>query len=102
MKNILIPAIVQNDKTKKVLMLGYMNREALKKTQESGFVWFWSRTRKKLWKKGETSGNILKVKNIYKDCDNDAFLILVNPEGPTCHTGNCSCFFSKGELYESR
>lgn len=73
-------------------MLGYMDRDALARTKKTGWVWFWSRTRKKLWKKGETSGNMLRVKKIYRDCDNDTLLVRVEPLGPTCHTGSTSCF----------
>lgn len=88
----LIPAIIQNEKTNQVLMLGYMDEEALGLTIKTGWVWFWSRSRKKLWKKGETSGNVLKVIKILDDCDTDALLIQVTPFGPTCHTGSISCF----------
>ncbi|HHV80814.1 TPA: bifunctional phosphoribosyl-AMP cyclohydrolase/phosphoribosyl-ATP diphosphatase HisIE [bacterium] len=89
----LIPAIIQEASSGKVLMLGYMNEESLKKTVETGTTWFWSRERKKLWNKGETSGNIQKVKEIRLDCDGDALLILVAQTGVACHTGNLSCFF---------
>ena len=89
----LIPAIIQNAKTGKVLMLGYINEESLKITIETGKVCFYSRSRKKLWQKGETSGNYLNVREILKDCDEDALLIRVDPVGPTCHTGNESCFY---------
>ncbi len=89
----LIPAIIQDNKNKQILMLGYMNDIALKKTKETGFVYFWSRSRKKLWKKGEQSGNKLKVKQIYADCDNDALLIKAELIGKNvCHTGSKSCF----------
>lgn len=88
----LIPAVVQDDATLKVLMLGYMNREALERTLESGRVTFYSRTRAKLWTKGETSGNYLNVVDIYQDCDNDTLLVRANPEGPVCHRGTKSCF----------
>ncbi len=88
----LIPAIVQDAKTDKVLMLGFMNQEALKITQETGKVTFYSRTQKKLWTKGETSGHYLNVKNILADCDNDTLLIKANPIGPTCHKGDDTCF----------
>lgn len=91
-QNGLIPAIVQNYKTGKVLMLGYMNRESFAKTLESGTVWFYSRSRKELWNKGETSGNFLQVMEITSDCDDDAILIKADPKGPTCHTGAESCF----------
>ncbi|MBL4635097.1 MAG: bifunctional phosphoribosyl-AMP cyclohydrolase/phosphoribosyl-ATP diphosphatase HisIE [Kofleriaceae bacterium] len=88
----LVPAIVQDAEKGTVLMLGYMNTEALLATQESGFVTFWSRSRKCLWKKGETSGNLLRLVNVESDCDNDALLVRASPVGPTCHTGSSSCF----------
>lgn len=88
----LIPAIVQDDVTDKVLMLGYMNAEAYKKTKSSGKVCFYSRSKKRLWTKGETSGNFLFVKNILVDCDKDTLLIKAQPAGPTCHTGSDTCF----------
>lgn len=88
----LVPVIVQDDVTLKVLMLGYMNAEALRKTQEEGRVTFWSRSRGCLWTKGETSGNYLYVKDIYVDCDADTLLIKATPVGPTCHRGTTSCF----------
>jgi len=91
----LIPAIIQDWKTKKILMLGLMNKEAWEKTIRTKRVTFWSRTRNKLWTKGETSGNFLIVKKVYIDCDNDAILIKANPKGPTCHTGNETCFFKE-------
>ncbi len=91
-QNGLVPAIVQDNETKQVLMLGYMNAGALQKTRESGLVTFFSRSRQKLWTKGETSGNYLNVAEIKVDCDNDTLLILANPKGATCHTGNYSCF----------
>ena len=93
----LIPVIIQDDKTNKVLMLGYMNEESLKRTKEIGKVTFFSRTRQKLWTKGETSGNYLFVKSISQDCDNDTLLIKVNPAGPTCHTGKDTCFSEKND-----
>lgn len=95
MKQLLTPAIIQNAQTNEVLMLGYMSSESLTRTKKTGWVWFWSRSRKKLWKKGETSGNMLKVKEIVLDCDRDTFLIKVDPLGPTCHTGTVSCFTKK-------
>lgn len=98
MKKKLTPTIIQNDKTKDVLMLGYMDDEALARTKKTRWVWFWSRSRKKLWKKGKTSGNTLRVKKIFLDCDNDTFLIQVDPFGPTCHTGNISCFTNEEEI----
>lgn len=88
----LVPVIVQDDDTLKVLMLGYMNAEALQKTQTEGKVTFWSRSRGRLWTKGETSGNFLLLKNIYADCDSDTLLVRVNPVGPACHRGTVSCF----------
>jgi len=93
----LIPAIIQNAATGKVLMLGYMNEESLSKTKEEGVVWFYSRSRSRLWKKGESSGNVLEVVSLTEDCDADALLILANPVGPTCHTGAESCFETLGE-----
>ena len=88
----LIPAIIQDHETLEILMLGYMNKEALKLTQSSGYATFYSRTRKKLWTKGETSGNKLAIKNILHDCDKDTLLILAKNNGPTCHLNNNSCF----------
>lgn len=88
----LIPAIIQDNETNKVLMLGYMNQEALTKTQETGKVTFFSRTKQRLWTKGEESGNFLHVINIQEDCDKDTLLIKVNPVGPVCHTGDDTCF----------
>lgn len=98
----LIPAIIQDYRSLKVLMLGYMNKEAYEKTVQEKKVTFYSRTRNKLWTKGETSGNYLFVKEIKTDCDNDTLLIKVIPAGPVCHTGSESCFkdeTSKGFLY---
>ena len=88
----LVPVIVQDWVTLKVLMLGYMNAEALQKTQEEGKVTFWSRGRGCLWTKGETSGNFLLFKGIYVDCDADTLLVMAEPVGPTCHRGTTSCF----------
>jgi phosphoribosyl-AMP cyclohydrolase len=93
----LIPAIIQDAKTKDVLMLGYINSESLKMTLSSGEVWFYSRSRQELWHKGSTSGNVLKVREVWQDCDKDTLLILVDPAGPVCHTGNRTCFFEKVE-----
>lgn len=90
--NGLVPAIVQDASNGTVLMLGYMDKEALARTEKSGFVWFYSRTKRRLWKKGETSGNTLRVKDIRPDCDSDALLVKAIPSGPTCHTGSVSCF----------
>jgi len=89
----LIPVIVQDADNGEVLMLGYADKEALRRTLDSGEVWFYSRSRQELWHKGATSGSILKVKSIAKDCDSDAILIRAEPAGPVCHTGNQSCFF---------
>ena len=88
----LVPAIIQDAKTKTVLMLGYMNEEALRKTEETGLVTFYSRSRQCLWTKGETSGNHLRMVSIKSDCDNDTLLIQANPDGPTCHTGTDTCW----------
>lgn len=89
----LIPAIVQDEDTGDVLMLGYMNEESLRRTLASGEVWFFSRSRQELWHKGATSGNILKVCSIRKDCENNSLLVKAHPLGPTCHTGHKSCFY---------
>ncbi len=94
----LIPAIIQDAQTGQVLMLAYMNTEALQRTLESGETHFWSRSRRALWHKGETSGNIQKVIEIRPDCDGDALLIRVLPAGPACHTGHVSCFFRQLEV----
>lgn len=91
----LIPAIIQDAETRNVLMLGYMNKEALTKTQEIGKVTFFSRTKSRLWTKGEESGNFLNVVSIAVDCDNDTLLIKANPVGPTCHKGDDTCFKEK-------
>ena len=88
----LIPVIIQDEQTLEVLMLGYMNQEAYDKTVKEKIVTFFSRSKKRLWTKGETSNNFLHVKNIHIDCDNDTLLIKVNADGPTCHTGSRSCF----------
>lgn len=88
----LVPAIIQDADTQKVLMLGYMNEEAYKKTTETGLVTFYSRTRQTLWTKGETSGNCLRVVSIKNDCDQDTLLIQVHPDGPVCHTGTDTCW----------
>lgn len=96
--NGLIPSVIQDYKSGVVYMLGYMNEEALKKTIEIGWVYFWSRSRNKLWMKGEESGNKLKVKEIYSDCDNDSILVKVELIGSNvCHTGNKNCFYTKLE-----
>ena len=91
----LIPAVIQDDRTLRVLMLGYMNREAYDKTVAEGKVTFYSRTKKRLWTKGETSGNFLYVKSVAKDCDDDTLLVTVEQTGNACHTGAHSCFFQK-------
>lgn len=88
----LVPAVIQDDKTLKVLMLGYMNRESYEKTIEEGRVTFFSRSRQRLWTKGESSSNYLYVRSIETDCDNDTLLIRVDPAGPVCHTGSNTCF----------
>ena len=88
----LVPAIIQDNVTRKVLMLGFMNKEAYDKTVETGKVTFWSRTRDCLWTKGETSGNFLNVKEILLDCDKDTLLIKARPDGPVCHTGADTCW----------
>jgi phosphoribosyl-ATP pyrophosphohydrolase/phosphoribosyl-AMP cyclohydrolase len=90
----LIPAVVQDTHTKRLLTLAYMNEESLKKTLESGETWFWSRSRNALWHKGATSGHTQRVDQITVDCDGDALLIEVTPRGPACHTGAESCFFT--------
>jgi len=88
----LVPAIIQDATTKNVLMLGYMNKEAFQKTQETQLVTFYSRTKKRLWTKGEESGNVLHLVDLKLDCDNDTLLISVNPNGPTCHKGTDTCW----------
>ena len=90
----LIPAIVQDARTREVLTLAYMNAESLARTIETRETWFWSRSRNELWHKGETSGNTQTVVSMHSDCDNDALVVLVNPAGPACHTGARSCFDS--------
>ncbi|GAI19529.1 unnamed protein product, partial [marine sediment metagenome] len=90
--NGLVPATIQDNKTNKVLMLGYMNREALEKSLKDGIVTFFSRSKKRLWTKGETSGNYLNIVSIKADCDQDALLVKVNPLGPVCHTGKDTCW----------
>jgi phosphoribosyl-ATP pyrophosphohydrolase/phosphoribosyl-AMP cyclohydrolase len=92
----LTAAVVQHALTGRVLMLGYMDDEALKRTKESGEVWFWSRSRQRLWKKGETSGNVLQLVDLKADCDADAWLVRALPAGPTCHTGSQTCFGTDG------
>ena len=95
LKSDLIPAIVYEVNTNTVLMLAYMNKESLKMTLETGYTWFWSRSRQELWNKGATSGHLQKVVRIYSDCDNDTLLVYVKQTGAACHTGEYSCFFNK-------
>ena len=90
----LVPTIAQNDVTGEVLMLGYVSAGSLERTLEDGEVWFYSRSREELWHKGELSGNYMHVKSISVDCDGDAILIKVDPDGPACHTGSATCFFT--------
>ena len=92
-KSDLIPVIIQDRATKEILMLGYTNEEAYQKTLETHTAWFWSRSRQKLWNKGESSANFLHVRRMAADCDADTLLYLCTPDGPTCHTGAVSCFF---------
>lgn len=96
----LLPAIVQDVNSGEVLMLAYLNAEAWRRTRESGEAWFWSRSRGELWRKGATSGNRLRVKEIRADCDADAILLKVEPCGPACHTGARSCFYRTVEVEE--
>ena len=95
----LVPAIIQDARTKNVLMLGYMNADALKKTQETKKVTFFSRSKQRLWTKGEESGNFLNLVSIKNDCDNDTLLISVHPVGPTCHTGSDTCWNEENSAY---
>ena len=95
----LIPAIVTDAESKKVLTLAYMNKESLKKTLETGYTWYWSRSRQEYWNKGATSGHLQKVVSIYADCDNDTLLLNVKQTGAACHTGSYSCFFN--EIYNT-
>lgn len=94
-KSDLIPAIIQEESTGEVLMLAYMNRESLVKSMQTGYTWFYSRSRNTLWNKGETSGNTQKIVSIHADCDDDTLLVKVHQKGPACHTGSRSCFFKK-------
>jgi phosphoribosyl-AMP cyclohydrolase len=96
-RNGLIPVVVQDCESKKLLMLAYTNEEALKKTLSTGYAHYWSRSRNKLWKKGETSGHTQKIKSILIDCDYDALLFLVEQKGNVCHTGKDTCFHNKLE-----
>ena len=93
----LVPCVVQDARTGEVLTLAYMNEESLARTRETGEVWFWSRSREELWHKGETSGNVMRLRELRFDCDLDAVLALVDPTGPACHTGERTCFH-KGDL----
>lgn len=97
-KSELIPVIIQDEETKDVLMLGFTNLEAVQLTLKTKTAWFWSRSRQELWNKGETSGNFLHVVEVRTDCDTDTLLYICRPDGPTCHTGERSCFFRKIEL----
>ena len=94
-KSELIPAIIQEESTGEILMLAYMNKESMAKTLETGYTWFWSRSRQELWNKGATSGHLQKVIDIFGDCDDDTLLITVEQTGAACHTGNHTCFFNK-------
>ena len=94
-QNGLVPAIVQDAETRQVLMLGYMDKQALSQTIETGKVTFYSRSRQQIWVKGESSGNYLNLVDLYPDCDDDTLLVMATPEGPTCHTGNYNCFATK-------
>ena len=91
----LIPAVVQDVDTGEVLVLAYMNREALDKTLSGEDVWFYSRSRQELWHKGETSGNYIKVREVWKNCEDNSILVKAKPTGPVCHTGNRTCFFRR-------
>jgi phosphoribosyl-AMP cyclohydrolase len=93
----LIPAVVQDAENGEVLMVAWMNRESLDRTLADGRTWFWSRSRRELWAKGETSGNVQHVQEIRADCDGDSLLVLVHQDGAACHTGNRSCFFRRLE-----
>ena len=95
--NGIVPVIVQDVNTKKILTLAYSNKESLELTKKTGNSWFWSRSRNKLWMKGEESGNTQKVKEILVDCDSDALIYLVEPSGPACHTGEETCFHNELE-----
>ena len=97
-KSELIPVIIQDVNTLEVLMLGFTNREAVELTLRTKTAWFWSRSRRKLWNKGESSGHFLHVERVRTDCDTDTLLYLCRPDGPTCHTGKQSCFFREIEI----
>lgn len=94
-KSELIPVVIQDVDSRKVLMVGFTNREAVELTLKTKTAWFWSRSRNQLWNKGETSGHFLHVREVYTDCDTDSLLYLCAPDGPTCHTGADSCFFNQ-------
>jgi phosphoribosyl-AMP cyclohydrolase len=98
----LLTGIAQDLNSKQILMVAMMNREAINLTLGTGLAHFWSRTRKSLWLKGETSGNLLRVEKILVDCDRDALLLMVQPQGPACHTGEPSCFFTEMELENAK
>ena len=89
----LLPVVVQDIESREILMLAYANKEAVERTMETGYAHFWSRSRGRLWMKGESSGNVLKVEEILVDCDGDSIIYLARPSGPVCHTGNRTCFF---------
>ncbi|MBM4430700.1 MAG: phosphoribosyl-AMP cyclohydrolase [Chloroflexi bacterium] len=91
----LIPAVLQDISSGQVLMVAWMNEDALRLTQETGQAHFWSRSRQELWRKGATSGNVMTVREIWQDCDGDTLLVKVEPAGPACHTGQTSCFFQR-------
>ncbi len=97
-KSDLIPAVIQENSTGEVLMLAYMNRESMQKTLETGYTWFWSRSRQELWNKGATSGHLQRIVSIKGDCDDDTLLIKVIQTGAACHTGSHSCFFNDIEF----
>ena len=99
-KSELIPVIIQEADTGEVLMLGFTNREAVELTLQTKTAWFWSRSRRKLWNKGESSGHFLHVRRVFTDCDTDTLLYQCKPDGPTCHTGARSCFFREIQLEE--
>ena len=98
-KSDLIPAVIQEKSTGEVLMVAWMNKESMAKTLETGYTWYWSRSRKEYWNKGATSGHLQKVVSIYADCDNDTLLLNVKQTGAACHTGSYSCFFN--EIYNT-
>jgi phosphoribosyl-AMP cyclohydrolase len=98
----LIPAVLQDVKTRQVLMVAWMNEEAFQRTLETGQAHFWSRSREELWHKGKTSGNYMDVREIKVDCDADTLLVLVDPQGPACHTGAASCFYRSFQSLEPK